>query len=153
MSRIFRYRSAVDPAWIDYNGHMQDAYYGLVFSYAVDAMQDAVGLDAAYRQTTGSTIYLLEDHKFFLREVKLGAVLEVETRVIGLAPKRFQLWSEMFADGRRSAVSELMELHVTQVPEPHGTPLPAEIYAQLEAALWPPAVISALQPRARGLQI
>ncbi|EEE35651.1 conserved hypothetical protein [Rhodobacteraceae bacterium KLH11] len=29
------------PEWIDYNGHMQDAYYGLVFSYAVDAMQDA----------------------------------------------------------------------------------------------------------------
>ena len=47
---IFEYRKTVLPEWIDYNGHMQDAYYGLVFSKAVDALQDDVGFDQSYRQ-------------------------------------------------------------------------------------------------------
>lgn len=69
---IFEHIKTVLPEWIDYNGHMQDAYYGLVFSQAVDALQDDVGFDQAYRQKTGCTIYLLEEHKFFLSEVKKG---------------------------------------------------------------------------------
>ncbi|MCV2869292.1 hypothetical protein OEW28_11720 [Defluviimonas sp. WL0002] len=57
MTRTFHYRTSVRPEWIDYNGHMQDAYYGLVFSHAVDAFQDEVGFDAAYRKATGCTTY------------------------------------------------------------------------------------------------
>ena len=40
----FLYQTQVLPDWIDYNGHMQDAFYGLVFSYAVDAFQDWVAI-------------------------------------------------------------------------------------------------------------
>ena len=38
----FTYHTNVHSDWIDYNGHMQDAYYGLVFSHGVDALQDEV---------------------------------------------------------------------------------------------------------------
>jgi len=30
------YRARIEPDWIDYNGHLRDAYYGLVASYAVN---------------------------------------------------------------------------------------------------------------------
>ena len=33
---IVTYTTTDHPEWIDYNGHMQDAYYELIFSYAVD---------------------------------------------------------------------------------------------------------------------
>jgi len=147
----FRYETTVQPAWIDYNGHMQDAYYGLIFSFATDSLQAKVGIDAGYRKATGNTIYLLEDHKFFLREVKEGAQVIVTTHVIGLTEKRFHLWSEMTSNGVRVAISELMEMHVTQHPEPHGSPLPAEIHARLKAALVPAATAEALSPRARAM--
>ena len=50
---------------------MQDAYYGLVFSYAVDAFQDAVGFDADYRQKQAARS-ISRRAQIFLREVKEG---------------------------------------------------------------------------------
>ena len=43
------YCATIESGWIDYNGHLRDAYYGLVASYAVDDVMDYLGLDAAYR--------------------------------------------------------------------------------------------------------
>ena len=50
---LFQYQTMIQPAWIDYNGHMQDAYYGLIFSFAVDSLQDEVGFDQEYRSRNG----------------------------------------------------------------------------------------------------
>lgn len=134
MSETFVYETTVISDWIDYNGHMQDAYYGLIFSYAVDAVQDAIGFDAAYRKRTGCTIYLLEDHKYFLKEVKLGAALRVETVVLDSDDKRFHLHLTMLHDGTPVAISETMELHVNQHPTPHAEVMPTEIAERLAAA-------------------
>ena len=60
------YRATLEADWIDYNGHLRDAYYGLVASYAVDAVMDALGLDAAYRADTNCTLYTLEMHIHYL---------------------------------------------------------------------------------------
>ena len=46
------YRTALAPEWIDYNGHLRDAYYGLIASYACDALMDRLHMDAAYRERT-----------------------------------------------------------------------------------------------------
>ncbi|MFV1494618.1 thioesterase family protein [Phaeobacter sp. JH18-32] len=134
MSETFIYETTVISDWIDYNGHMQDAYYGLIFSYAVDAVQDAIGFDAAYRKRTGCTIYLLEDHKYFLKEVKLGAALRIETVVLDSDEKRFHLHLTMLHDGTPVAISETMELHVNQHPTPHAEAMPTEIAERLAAA-------------------
>ncbi|WP_170765759.1 thioesterase family protein [Ruegeria lacuscaerulensis] len=131
---IFSFEATVKPEWIDYNGHMQDAYYGLVFSYAVDAMQDEVGFDAEYRARTGCTIYLLEDHKYYLREVKEADHLRIETRILNCDEKRFHLHMEMLNGDDLAAVGEFMELHVRQKPSPQAAPIPAEILQRLQAA-------------------
>lgn len=149
----FAYSATVRPDWIDYNGHMQDAYYGLVFSHAVDAFQDAVGFDAAYRAQTGCTIYLLENHTRFLREVLPGATLTLRTHLIGFNARRFHLWSEMRVADAPVAVSEMIEMHVRQRPEPHATDIPPDIAARLAAACLDPTAAAALPCRARPLSI
>ena len=53
---IFTFETTVQPDWIDYIGHMRDAYFGLIFSLAVDACQDGIGIDTDYRERTGCTI-------------------------------------------------------------------------------------------------
>lgn len=145
---IFRFETPIQPDWIDYNGHMRDAFYGLVYSLAVDALQDEVGFDEAYRTATGCTIYLLESHSFFLREVKEGAIVTVETRVIGLDAKRFHLHLTMLESGETVSVCEFMEAHVQQHPAPKVVPMPPEIHAKLETA-WQDA--SQLSHRARSM--
>lgn len=148
---VFEYRATVRPEWIDYNGHMQDAYYGLVFSHAVDAFQDAVGFDASYRAGTGCTIYLVEDHKYFLSEVTEGQEIRVLTRLIGLWEKRFHLWSEMTAGGGSVAVAEMIQMHVRRHPGPKSAPIPRSIARRLTRALTPTGEIGALGPRARAM--
>lgn len=131
---MFVYESAVSADWIDHNGHMRDAYYGLVFSFAGVAAQEALGFDPEYRERTGCTIYLVEDHKFFLREVKLGDALRVETLVLDSDEKRFHLYLRLFSGDMLSAVAEYMELHIDQNPQPHAAPIPPDIQQNLQAA-------------------
>src|SRR5450755_2951783 len=85
------YRATIEPAWIDFNGHLRDAYYGLVASYAVDDVMDYLGLDAAYRARTHCTLYTLEEHIHFLHEVKSTDDLQVVSSVFDFDGKRIHL--------------------------------------------------------------
>ncbi|MGB0772338.1 MAG: thioesterase family protein [Paracoccaceae bacterium] len=149
----FEYTITVKPEWIDYNGHMQDAYYGLVFSYAVDAFQDWVGFDAAYRTATDCTIYLVEEHKYFLREVKESDPLAVQISVLGVSQKVFHLHCVMQSGGQDVAISELMEMHVCQKPTPKGAPIPLDIAARLNELIISDTQKSQIARRARAMRI
>jgi len=59
------YRTPVLPEWVDFNGHLRDAYYVLIASYAADALMDHLGIDEPYRQRTHCTLYTLELHAGF----------------------------------------------------------------------------------------
>ena len=150
---LFLYRTKVKANWIDYNGHMQDAYYGLAFSYAVDAFQDAVGFDATYRQETGCTIYLVEEHKHFLREVKEGDLLEVYTDLLAVTEKLFHLHCRMFSDGEEVAVSELVEMHVQRKPSPKGVTIPATILEKMNGYVLAPEAQEDIGRRSRSMSI
>ena len=149
----FLHNDKVKAVWIDYNGHMQDAYYGLVFSYAVDAFQDAVGFDAAYRQETGCTIYLVEEHKYFLKEVKQGDLLEVYIDLLAVTEKMFHLHCRMFSKGEEVAVSELVEMHVQQKPSPKGVAIPATILGKMNGYALAPEAQEDLARRSRAMSI
>lgn len=151
MSRVFRFEQTILRDWIDYNGHMRDSYFGLVFSLAVDALQDEIGFDEAYRVRTGCTIYLLEDHKYYLRELKEGALVQVETRVLDCDDKRFHLHMSMRHAGEVAAIGEFVELHVQQHPEPRAVSMPEEISARLREARAGEAEITRLKFRSRPM--
>ncbi|MEL7460144.1 MAG: thioesterase family protein [Pseudomonadota bacterium] len=148
---VFTFQATVHPDWIDYNGHMRDAYYGLVFSMASDAFLDSIGVTADYRATTGGTVYLVECHTFYLAEVKIDAPLVVEARVLDVDSKRFVVHMTMLSDGKVRAVNERMELHVNQHPEPRAEALPDDIRATLDALKLDTGEIAALPQRARKL--
>jgi acyl-CoA thioester hydrolase len=100
--------------WIDYNGHMNVAYYVLVFDHATDALFESLGLGAAYRHATDLTLFAVESHILYEREVGLGDLLRVESRVLGVDGKRLHFGHEMFhaGEGWRAATIELMAVHV-----------------------------------------
>lgn len=85
--------------WIDYNGHLSEAYYVLAFGFATDALMDATGLDAAYRERTSCSLYTVEAHVRYLDEVPRGSRLTVRTTVLGVADKKLRFLHEMYATG------------------------------------------------------
>jgi len=129
------YRVRIDPEWIDYNGHLRDAYYGLIASYAVDEVMDHLGIDAAYRERTHCTLYSLEMHLHYLHEVKISDDLAVTTRVLDFDRKRMHVGCR-FGCSRVAApvaTAEMMLLHVHQGEKPASTPFPDDVMVKLEA--------------------
>jgi acyl-CoA thioester hydrolase len=82
MTQLPAYRVTLQPDWIDFNGHVRDAYYVLALSLAVDEVMERLGLDAAYRGRTHCTLYTLELHIHYLQEIKSTDELSVVTSVL-----------------------------------------------------------------------
>jgi acyl-CoA thioester hydrolase len=102
--------------WIDYNGHMNDAAYSLVFSRAVDVFMDRIGIDEATRKATGFTLYTLKCMVHFLKEARLDTPLCVTGQIIEHDSKRIRLWLEMTAgpSGPKLATSEQLLISIDQ---------------------------------------
>jgi acyl-CoA thioesterase FadM len=124
----------VPPDWIDYNGHMMDAYYFLAFTEATGALLDRVGLGAGYRAKTGCGMYTAESHLCFRASVRAGAELRYSTQLLGCDAKRLHVFHRMsVSPGGDVATNELMFLHVDIALE-RVVPIPAE-HRQLVMAL------------------
>lgn len=111
---LIRHEEPVQPAWIDYNGHMNVAYYVLAFDHATDAALDAMGLGAAYADRSGMSIFVADMHVAFRQEVHAGDMLRFESRLIGLDDRRLHLFHTIFG-GKSSgpvATNEIMCVHV-----------------------------------------
>lgn len=108
--------ATVRPEWIDYNGHMNEAFYVLVFGHATDAMMIETGMGQKYREESGCSLYTAEAHVRYLREVSQGTELTVATRILGVDAKKVRLVLEMRAADVEEpvATSELLMIHVDQ---------------------------------------
>lgn len=128
------YAGVVAPEWIDYNEHMNDAFYLVPFSRATDAWMDAIGLDAGYRGETGCTIYTAESHLVYLRELKAGAPYDVTGVLLGFDEKRIHLLMALChtAENYLAATCEWMLLHVDRLAG-RSAPIPANVCSRLGA--------------------
>jgi acyl-CoA thioester hydrolase len=132
----------VPQEWIDYNGHMMDAYYSVAFTEATEAFLDHVGLGATYREQTGCGIYTVESHLCFAKSVRAGATLRYQSQLLGCDDKRLHLFHQMAesGSGEQVATNELMLLHVDLTTE-RVTPMPpprsraVQMMATAQAAL------------------
>ncbi|MGU7773492.1 thioesterase family protein [Burkholderia sp. MR1-5-21] len=129
------YRDVVRPEWVDYNGHLRDAFYLLIFSFATDALLDRIGLDDAARKSRGRSVYTLETHINYLHEIKEGRRVRVDARVLAHDAKRLHLYLELFADGLDEPVSasEQMMLHVDTRDGAKSAPFDADVAEQVAA--------------------
>ncbi len=123
----------VHPEWLDYNQHMSEGYYGVAFCHVTDAFMDFIGLHAEYRSQTQCTIYTVETHINYLRELKVGNQLHFTTQLLGFDQKRMLVFHEMYhtEQGYLAATMEAMLLHVNH--EPRVVVMPTEIMVNVEA--------------------
>jgi acyl-CoA thioester hydrolase len=150
------HRSAVRPEWLDYNGHVRDAYYGLIASEATDTLMDRIGLDAAYRARTGGTLYTVEMHVHFLQEVKQTDTVEVGVQILAFDHKRIHAIFDIARAGvpEAAATVEMMLLHVRQeAGRVSSAPFPAEIAAQLAQLHAASAALPAVGPGSRRMEL
>lgn len=108
------YRGEVLPQWIDANGHLNLAYYVVLFDYATDALFDAIDIGLRYKEATNHGTFAVEMHNLYERELLVGERVRVATQILGSDSKRLHLAHEMFslASRQRAATQELMYLHI-----------------------------------------
>jgi acyl-CoA thioester hydrolase len=149
------YRTRIEPEWIDYNGHVRDAYYGLIASYAVDGLMDRIGLDASYREQSGCTLYTVEMHTHYLREISVKDSVEVRVRVLGADQKRIHTALEFVCDGSEdtAATCEVMLLHVRQTPTARTAPFPEQIAAAIAELRRATEALPASGPGSRRMEL
>jgi acyl-CoA thioester hydrolase len=104
----------LEPQWIDYNGHLNVAYYNVLFDRAVDEVQELVGLGPAYLERHNHSTMVAEAHVRYLRELRESDPVRVTVQLIDYDAKRIHLFEQLrHADDRwLSATSETMTLHV-----------------------------------------
>jgi acyl-CoA thioester hydrolase len=134
----------VKPEWIDYNGHMNLAYYIVLFDQATDALFDELDLGLDYRRTRNLGTFVAETHTRYERELLVGEQVRVGVQILAVDDKRMHLSHEMFRlkDGLRSATLESMFLHVDLVAR-RVMPYPPDLKARVDAA----AAVHARLPR------
>jgi acyl-CoA thioester hydrolase len=140
---IVEYTDTVRPEWIDSNGHMNLAYYVVVFDLGTDRLYDVLGIGNAYREATGNSCFTAETHTLYEREVKVGEPLRVATTLLGTDAKRLHYFHEMFhaVEGHRVAAQQLLALHIDMRIR-RVAPFPRDRLAAINAALhahggWP----------------
>ena len=134
MAGVPIFSTGIEPAWIDYNGHLRDAYYGLIVSYAIDALMDRIGLDEAYRTRTGCTLYTLEMHIHYLREVNSTATVATDVRILGADRKRIHAAFDLRCDPatESAATAEVMLMQVRQTEGVASEPFAPAIVVAIE---------------------
>ena len=128
------HEEAVQSDWVDYNGHMNVAYYVLVFDHATDALLDILNMGADYRLQTNSSDFVVESHVTYVREVVENDPLQVASLLLGFDDKRLHLFHHMYhgESGKLCATNELMLVHVDMTSR-RSAPFPPLVRDGLEA--------------------
>ena len=122
----------VEPGWIDYNGHLNMAYYNVLFDRAVDEVYELLGLGLSYLETARHSTFTAEVHVRYLRELRAEDPVRVTFQLLDYDAKRLHYFEELFhaEQGWLSATSENMALHVDMTAK-KTAPFPAGVVAGL----------------------
>lgn len=123
----------VSGRWVDYNGHMSESCFLLVFGDSSDAFFRYIGIGEEYR-ASGSSLFTVETHLHHLREAAEGDQLTLAFRVLDTDTKRVHVFHEMrnAHSGELLATAEQLLLHV-DTAEGRVRPFPEELARRLEA--------------------
>jgi acyl-CoA thioester hydrolase len=124
----------IEKQWIDYNGHFNMAYYGVLFDRAADQMFLLMGLGPDYVKDTGNSFFTLETHTSYLREVQPTDLVAIESQIIDHDHKRVHYVQQMkhATEGWIACVLEVMVSHVDL--KAHKTSsFPADVQLRVDA--------------------
>ena len=96
LSALQTLQTPVIKEWIDYNGHLNDANYLVIFTKASDALQNHLGLTLEHIQNTGETLFTVETHLTYVQEIGLGETVTITTQMLETDNKRMRIFHRMF---------------------------------------------------------
>ncbi len=125
-------RATIRGEWTDYNGHMNLAYFVLIFDYATDGFYGRIGLGPDYRARTDRSTFAVETHTSYLAELMEGQAVVCTTQLLGFDEKRIHFFHRMFKAGSDlvAATTEQMAVHVDLVARRVAS-MPEEIQERL----------------------
>jgi acyl-CoA thioester hydrolase len=127
------HRTPVIEAWTDYNDHMTESAFLLVFGDSSDAFFRFIGIDEAYR-AAGRSIYTVETRIHNRREAHIGDPLALTLQLIDHDNKRLHIFHAMVneASGEVLATAEQILVHV-DMQAGRSSPFPPELAERIEA--------------------
>ncbi len=130
------HRETVHPDWVDYNGHMNVAYYNVAFDHAVDQLFDLIDIGVDYAKRTDQSAFVVESHVNYIQEVVEGDPLSFTLQLLDWDQKRLHYFIRMYhgMDGHLVATSEQLSLHV-DLASRRSSPLPAAVQGRLAAIM------------------
>jgi acyl-CoA thioester hydrolase len=142
----------IEPQWIDYNGHLNMAYYNVMFDRAIDEMWLRLGIGPGYMKQRHGSTFTAECHVRYLREIHLGDPVQISILLLGADEKRLHTFEELrhATEGWLSATSENMTIHIDMKAR-KTAPFPPDIRARIEAVTT--AQASVARPEGIGRKI
>jgi acyl-CoA thioester hydrolase len=124
----------VEPGWIDYNGHLNMAYYNLLVDRAVDEAFALAGLGPDYAREQNASYFTAEAHVRYLRELAVNTPVRATVRLLDFDGKRIHFFAELHHadEGWISATSEQLAIHVDLATR-RAAPWPDDILERLAA--------------------
>src|SRR5437762_5233295 len=138
----------IEPQWIDYNGHLNMAYYNVMFDRAIDELWIKLGIGPGYMKDRQGSSFTAECHVRYLREIHLGDPVQISILLVGADEKRLHTFEELrhATEGWLSATSENMTMHIDMAAR-KVAPFPPDISARIQAVADAHAAI----PRPEGV--
>jgi acyl-CoA thioester hydrolase len=126
----------VEKQWIDYNGHLNLAYYHVLFDRALDEAFGLAGLGPDYVDEMNASYFAAETHTLYKRELTLDDPVRTTVQLIDVDEKRMHIYLEVrhANEGWISASCEMLSLHV-DMDTRKVSPFPAGIKRNLDIML------------------
>ena len=143
---------AIELGWLDANGHLNMAYYHVMFDRTVDIAFDALGLGETYREAERASVFNVETHVLYRREVQAHDEVRASFQLLGSDEKRLHAYQTMLraGDGELVATSESLFVHVS-LEERSALAFPDRVRERAEAMV--AAHAAAELPRYAGRRI
>jgi acyl-CoA thioester hydrolase len=124
--------TTVEADWIDYNGHLNMAFYNVIFDRAVDHLYDYLGIGQAYTKRGIGSCFTMEVHVHYLAELSLDDEVEVHLQLLDFDSKRIHLFEQLYhkADGFLAATSEQIGMHIDMTTR-RSAPFPDTVVEEL----------------------
>lgn len=124
----------VKPEWIDYNGHLNMAFYNALFDQNVDDVYNSFGLGPDYVKERNASYYTLETHVTYLREIHEGDRVDVTLQLLDYDTKRTHFFQRLIHadEGFVSATSEQINMHI-DMDAKRSSPFPDDVFEHIKA--------------------
>jgi acyl-CoA thioester hydrolase len=118
--------------WIDCNGHLNMAFYNVLFDRAVDEAFGLCGLGPDYIRERGGSFFLVESRIRYRRELTLSDKVRVTLQLLDFDDKRLHYCMEIrhASAGWLAAACDNISIHVN-LQDRRAAPFPADIVTSL----------------------